>query len=420
MPGLPVQTRREAVRVFDGRYTARKIFRDGTHRTCSPAETWARWRPMAAHFGITRVANLTGLDIIGVPVFTAVRPNSRSLATSQGKALDAEAARTSAYMEAVEFWHAERVRLPVRIDSVQGLQAQRRLIDVDGMARYRAVDRSAQRAWVTGFDVMAGEECLVPFEAVSLNRVVPPTAITDFHVSSNGLASGNHLLEAMAHGLYEVIERDASTLWRLSNDVRLVDLGAVRDAGCAEMIARVERAGSHVAAWNITSDVGVPTFSAAIVDAPGKRMWRQLGVYYGVGTHLDPTVALSRALSEAIQSRLGFISGSRDDLFRSRHRRMRNEEFVRQVWAEIQSVEPTVRPDRLRSLATPTFEGDIGVILASLRRVGSKSCVVVDLTDEALGIPVVKVIVPGLEGMGAGELPGRRARRLLARAQERS
>ncbi len=88
MHGLPVQTHREAVRVFDRRYTARKILRDGTHRTCSPAETWARWRPMAAHFGMTRVASLTGLDIIGVPMFTAVRPNSRSLATSQGKALD--------------------------------------------------------------------------------------------------------------------------------------------------------------------------------------------------------------------------------------------------------------------------------------------------------------------------------------------
>jgi ribosomal protein S12 methylthiotransferase accessory factor len=35
--------------------------------------------------GVTRIANVTGLDRIGIPVAIAVRPNSRSVSVAQGK-----------------------------------------------------------------------------------------------------------------------------------------------------------------------------------------------------------------------------------------------------------------------------------------------------------------------------------------------
>ena len=63
--------------------------------------------------GITRLADVTGLDRIGVPVFQAIRPLSRSVSVSQGKGLDPDAARASALMEAVETWHAERIDRPL-------------------------------------------------------------------------------------------------------------------------------------------------------------------------------------------------------------------------------------------------------------------------------------------------------------------
>src|SRR3954452_9878955 len=62
-------------------------------RAVSPAETVARVRPHMAAMGITRLADLTGLDRIGVPVFAAIRPNARSVASRQGKSLTEEAAR---------------------------------------------------------------------------------------------------------------------------------------------------------------------------------------------------------------------------------------------------------------------------------------------------------------------------------------
>ena len=79
-----------------------KAFRRGTHRAVAPAETVAPVRPFLAAMGITRVANVTGLDHVGIPVVMVCRPNSWSLAVSQGEGLDLAAAEASGLMEAIE------------------------------------------------------------------------------------------------------------------------------------------------------------------------------------------------------------------------------------------------------------------------------------------------------------------------------
>src|SRR5438270_10686599 len=91
-----------------------KRFKAGTHRTVDPAETVARVRELMPLMGITRIANVTGLDFIGIPVVMVVRPNARSLAVSQGKGIDLPAAQASGLMESVEAFHAEHVRLPLK------------------------------------------------------------------------------------------------------------------------------------------------------------------------------------------------------------------------------------------------------------------------------------------------------------------
>ena len=106
-----------------------KGFRTDTDRTISPTETIARLKPFMAAMGITRVANITGLDCIGIPVVMVCRPNSRSLAVAQGKGLTLDAAKASAMMEAVEGYHAERVALPLVLGTFDELRHGRRLID---------------------------------------------------------------------------------------------------------------------------------------------------------------------------------------------------------------------------------------------------------------------------------------------------
>jgi YcaO-like protein with predicted kinase domain len=91
-----------------GGHTAKTYMR-GTHRLIPPAETLARLKPLLPQMGITRLANVTGLDTIGIPVVMSVRPCSRSLSVSQGKGLDLDSAKASAAMESIEGYHAERV-----------------------------------------------------------------------------------------------------------------------------------------------------------------------------------------------------------------------------------------------------------------------------------------------------------------------
>lgn len=62
-----------------------KHFRRGTHRLVPPEVTWERIRPILRTLGITRVADVTGLDDVGIPVHQAIRPASHTLSVSQGK-----------------------------------------------------------------------------------------------------------------------------------------------------------------------------------------------------------------------------------------------------------------------------------------------------------------------------------------------
>src|SRR4051812_23015637 len=76
--------------------------RNGTHRVVSPDETWQALRPLLEPAGITRVADLTWLDELGIPTVQAVRPASVTLSVSQGKASTYRAAQVSAVMESIE------------------------------------------------------------------------------------------------------------------------------------------------------------------------------------------------------------------------------------------------------------------------------------------------------------------------------
>src|SRR5215472_8222046 len=91
----------------------KKAYRAGTHRSVDPERTLERVRPFLPAMGITRIANITGLDRVGVHVVQAVRPNSRTLAVSQGKGADLAAAKASAVMESIEAYHSDHITIPV-------------------------------------------------------------------------------------------------------------------------------------------------------------------------------------------------------------------------------------------------------------------------------------------------------------------
>lgn len=405
--------------------SVRKTFDAGTHRMMAPGETLDRVKPLMPVMGITRIANVTGLDTIGIPVVMVSRPNSRSISVSQGKGATLDAAKASGLMESVESYHAERIALPLMLGSYEDIRYSHNVVDV---ARLPHLTDSlytphTQILWIEGKDLMSGEGLWVPYEMVHLDYTLPlPTGHGCFVPSSNGLASGNHLFEAVSHGISEVVERDATTLWHLldseEQERTRLDLDTVDDPACRELIEKYSNAGVLVAVWEITSDVGMPAFLCRILQEapPPYNDYRPAS---GMGCHPSRRVALSRALTEAAQSRLTFISGARDDLWRSDYDSFLDP-ATHKIW--LSYMESTWQGRDFRDVPShesESFEQDIAWEIERLKAVGIDQVVTVDLTKSEFGIPVVRVIIPGLEGMDHSPkyVPGDRARTLLKRAK---
>lgn len=381
---------------------ASKRYQRGTDRIVPPETTLVRVRPLLKVMGITRISNVTGLDRVGIPVVMVCRPNSRSGSVSQGKALDLVAAKVSGVMEAIETFHAEAITLPLRYASFQELCYSHPMIDV---TRLPFSEQSLYRddlsiLWIEGVDLPSGRTLWLPLELVSSNYTLPlPPGSGCFNASTNGLASGNSLGEAVVHAICELIERDATTLWRLQGRARrgttAVDPETIDDPDCRELLARFARAEIDVAIWDVTSDLGVPCFQCLAIG----RGARAADPEFGAGCHLRPEVALSRALTEAAQARITFITGARDDL----EPELYDEGIREQRRVACRSLLEDGRPARdfrrAPALATDTPEDDIEVLLDQLAGAGIAEVVMVDLTRPELKLPVARVVIPGLEGL---------------------
>ncbi len=378
------------LRFFDQVLDAPSRLRDGTYRAATLDATWRRFAPVAPRAGITRIADHTGLDTLGIPVFAAIRPMGRSLSTQQGKGLSPAAARISALMESLETFSAENPTLPVVRGSYRSLAKSRNVVDVRALPRPRKrLDLNARWRWVEGFDIVAGEPILVPEAAVSLDTTftTPPA----FDMSSNGLASGNVLVEAAVHGLCEVLERDAEAAWRRSGGDRRLVLDTITDARCQDLVERVTAAGARIFVWDLASESNITAIGCAIMEDPDGVAWRPLGMYQGFGAHWLPEIAIARAITEAAQTRLTYIAGGRDDFFPFDYERATDRELLLEIWERLAapSDEP-VAYDDLPRLAVKGLGDALAQIAAPLEQV-----IVVDLTHPALEVPTVKVIVPG-------------------------
>jgi len=372
--------------------------------------------------GITRIANVTGLDTIGIPVVVVCRPNSRNLAVSQGKGPTLDAARASGLMEAVEFYHAERIELPLKLAGYDELRVRHQVVDVRRLPRMATRPFSPRQRvlWIAGRDLNEEQEVWVPYELVHMDYRLPlPSGSGAFLMSSNGLASGNHRLEATSHAICELIERDADSLWKARGKpgqaATRLDLDTVDDPACRDLLDRFERAGIAVAVWDTTADLGVASFRCTIMDRE-PNPWRLMCANTGMGCHPSRDVALSRSLTEAAQSRLTVISSSRDDVTRNDYDMSRNPDLVDRLRTGFASQVPVRDYRRVPTFESDTIDGDLHWLLERLAGRGFDRVVAVDLTRPELDLPVVRVIVPGLESthLATGYVRGPRARAAAA------
>ncbi len=392
------------------------VFREGTHRIRPPEETLSIVMPHMAAMGITRIADVTGLDTIGIPVVMVCRPNSRSVSVSQGKGRTLAAAKASGLMESVEGWHAENIDLPLRTESFVSLAEEVEVIPLNNLPPHGEERPSSQTpiTWMASQELNSNRPVWLPYEMVHTRYTDPrPAGYGFFPASSNGLASGNSVKEATVHGICEVIERDAISLWHQFGasavDATSINANSIHDPLCVQTLDKLNHASQNPYIWDITADNGIPTYFAVIVDRNSHT--KHIGV--GSGTHLCRSVALLRALHEAVQVRTTYIVGARDDITQDEYTEEGIEDkhrFFRRL-IEASSFEQSF--GRRRDLDGETAESDLQTLLKRLRLTNIEEVFCVNLTRPEFDISVVRVVIPGLESPhdDAEYLPGERALR---------
>ncbi len=393
----------------------------GDHRAVTADETLARFTPLLGAIGATRLSVVTGLDVVGIPVAMVCRPNSRSLSVSQGKGVDLASAKVSAIGESIECWHAEHIVRPLRRATFGELSEFAAVADPETLARPVAsrFHPDLTMLWVEASDLLTGQPVYLPYELVHLDRRLPrPEGHGCYLNTSTGLATGNHLLEAVSHALCEVVERDAVALWHCRSEAgrasRLVDPDTVDDDTCVGLVERFRQAGLAVGIGDLTTDVGLATFMVSVVESR-PDLDRRVPAARGFGCHPRRSVALARALTEAAQSRLTMIVGTRDDWLPSDHRRVRD---VGSIDDSRRATSPERAPRAFHDVADatrPSIDADVAYELDRLRGADVGQVLLVELTRPDLGVAVVRIVIPGLEALdpNASSHPGPRARALL-------
>jgi ribosomal protein S12 methylthiotransferase accessory factor len=357
--------------------------------------------PAAGRAGVSRVTDITRLDRLGLPVFASVRPRGRVLRVHAGKALDSLGARVGALMEAIEFWSAEPQNsvwiarsMPVA-EIVEQFEARLGLVDFAPRVG-RRIRPSQTLPTIECEDLLQDSVASLPAELIFLPfEANPPEDL--FGWTSNGLASGNSVAEATLHALFEVLERDALSMNLARNDFYRLD-----DDDLPEPFRTLAGAwrctGVQLAVGYVPNELMLSCFEACLHESGGER----INLATGSGLHSSRTIALTRAICEAAQSRLSHIHGGREDvtLFYSKYRsidparRQAETDFLRKMLDARCRCRFADLPDEPCTVEIPAL---LDRLLGRLRRAGFPSVFRYRFASGLAGIHVVKVIVPRCE-----------------------
>jgi len=388
----------------------------GTHRTVPPEQTLNWITPKIEVIGVTRVASITGLDRVGIPVYSCVRPRAADGAVSvySGKGIVEVHAKVSAIMEAIER-HSAEIKLEDQQRMIKGsfkeLSSKCNVLNPSELILPSLTHYGPNTIlrWIKGYDIIQNKEIFVPVSAV-FHPYRPKDDLHLFRTNTNGLASGNAIEEAVLHGLMETIERDAWSLTELTKAEREIIHVSHENVLVNELIEKFERKEIKIMLREITSNLEIPVIAAVSEDL---KLKDPALLTVGFGAHLDPEIAAIRALTEVAQSRLTQIQGAREDASKAEFMRILGYERIKKMnkhWfselenvKELQSIPNTAKTDILDEIMS---------VISVLRKREFARVVVVDLTRREVGVPTVRVIAPSLEVYGLdADRVGSRGRR---------
>jgi len=365
-------------------------------RSLPPETTLLNARQWAATAGISEVTDITEFDVLGVPVFVSVRPQARGEAFTFGKGLRPVDAEVGAYMEALEFYFAEPGIGDVSThwgsarDVAGHERADDAILDFVPLLQ-REVDLDGPLLLASVQNLESGAERAIPAELIYYPA--PDVGQSLFGSSTNGLASGNSVLEATIQALLELIERDIWSFEFVRNASKLVEAASLPDE-VREIVRRAEQNGLQLKVRTIHNDYGIPFFAAFVFDLnnPSRKTFNG-----GWACDLDRDRAVLRAVTEAAQSRVAFIHGGRKVPTSPQDQ---DAERVRRHMLGVSDPQQQVLLTDIPDLAVAgTLQQKLDALIAILRRVVQEPIYRVVFTPPDLPLQVARVVVPLMENL---------------------
>lgn len=375
----------------------------GTHRVIAPSKTIEINQEKLKTAGITRIADISDLDRIGLPIYTAIRPTAEegSISVYGGKGISKDHAKASAMMEGFERYSAERQESDdIIIATVEEIGQHGEFIDPKKLNLPKDIEKKGienlSLEWSKSHDIISGNEYYIPTNAVFHPYTHDNSVQSLFKSNTNGLASGNILEEAILHGMLEVIERDAWSIFELTHkNYAQIDIESIESEIIQDIIDKFESEGIKIKLMDFTADIKIPTIAASADDTVTKDAGL---LTLGMGTHLDPEVAVLRALTEVAQSRATQINGAREDTVRADFAREAGYERMKRINRfYFKEEEEQIRLSDIENKSTSSITKDIEIVKDELIANDIEKILYVDLTRSEIDVNVVRVVIPEME-----------------------
>ena len=417
-----------------------KAFRaDGGHRNSNPAATFAKYQhhisPITGAVTALEVTPTGDSPLINV-VFAGHnlalrRGNLAGLKSglrqsSAGKGITPEQARASGLCEALERFsgnftgteprrhgtldelgdHAIDPRSVVHWSEQQYAQRRPGEDRVDGFNIVpKPYDPEMELDWSPLWSLTDGVHKWLPTQMLYYGYPFPEEQFFAWG-DSNGNAAGNTLEEAIVQGFFELVERDAVALWWYNRLRRpSVDLSSFDDPYIGHLVNHYASLNREVWTLDLTSDLGIP-----VVAAISRRTDRAPEeILFAFGAHFDPHIAAVRALTEMNQFLPAVINVDRDGRYA-----FDDPDAVH--WWKTASLErePYLVPadgaaTRMGNWVDRSTDDSAEDVRIAQRIVEERGLefLVLDQTRPDIGLPVAKVVVPGLRHFWARLGPGR-------------
>jgi ribosomal protein S12 methylthiotransferase accessory factor len=405
------------------------VMTSGGYRSVSPRDTVARFRKHVSPLtGVVSVLERIDADLpmntnyyaghnFSAPARTIDELREGLSGGSFGKGSTPEQGEASGLMEAMErysgIYQGDEIRVTRRFTDFPPGDA---IVPNDVML-FSAAQFARERASIT--NAIEARTLPDPFDRSARIEWTPvwslrdqrfrylPTSLMYFfyrgpgeiNADSNGCAAGNTLPEAIVQGFLEVVERDSYAIWWYNRVRRSeVDLGQFDDSYIRDLRTQLADNGRRLWVLDITNDVGIPGFVAIAHWVDDGRE----NVEFGSGAHFDPRIAVLRALTELNQflsiGLMGGGEGKKETLDGTTPFRLQDHPYL--VPAGTPAPQPRSNFNRLDT------REQVGACVEAARRIGL-DFLVLDQTRPDIGVPVVRVIVPGMRHFYRRFAPGR-------------